>query len=111
MASLSHACSVMGCGYTGLEPCPTHKPKRHRPAKARARHHREYNRQPWKRLSTAIKRQRPLCEDCHAAGRLTPSAEVHHVEKWADNPHRAYDPTNLRALCKACHAARTARGE
>ena len=57
----------------------------------------------WRRLSAQIKRERPLCQRCEEEGRLTPSAEVHHVVKIRTNPNLAYDPDNLRALCRPCH--------
>ena len=52
----------------------------------------------------------PLCEDCEQVGRTTPATEVHHirpVESAAGRPvdmqELAFNPCNLRALCKACH--------
>lgn len=52
----------------------------------------------------------PLCEDCVQAGRTTPASEVHHIRpvesaagRPADMQALAFDPCNLRALCKACH--------
>ena len=57
----------------------------------------------------------PLCEECAAHGRVTPTEEVHHiipVENGKDEAEMrklAYDYNNLRSLCKACHAAAHAR--
>lgn len=42
---------------------------------------------------------------------MTEANEVHHVAKIADAPERRLDSTNLMGLCKACHSARTSRGE
>ena len=53
----------------------------------------------------------PLCQDCQAAGRMRPATEVHHVERIAAAPQRKRDWRNLRALCRACHSRRTAKGE
>ena len=53
----------------------------------------------------------PVCETCKAAGRVSPTEEVHHiipVEQGKDEEEMrrlAYDYNNLRSLCKACHAA------
>lgn len=53
----------------------------------------------------------PLCEECLAHGKVTPTEEVHHVkpvESGKDETEMrnlAYDYDNLRSLCKACHAA------
>lgn len=53
----------------------------------------------WMRLSRAIRRQRTVCERCRA----DLSTEVHHIQTVAAAPHRALDPTNLMAVCQACH--------
>ena len=55
----------------------------------------------WIRLSRAIRRQRTVCERCRA----DLSTEVHHKLTVAAAPHRALDPTNLLAVCAACHDA------
>jgi 5-methylcytosine-specific restriction protein A len=71
---------------------------------------RGYDRQ-WRRLRERILFQFPLCLDCKERGELTLSYEVHHVVKISDAPHLRLDPNNLRALCRPCHTARSARGE
>lgn len=48
-----------------------------------------------------------VCADC----KRKPSAEVHHVKKIAEFPELRLEPNNCVALCKACHSARTLRGE
>ncbi|MBL8236464.1 MAG: HNH endonuclease [Bryobacterales bacterium] len=53
----------------------------------------------------------PLCADCLERGRYRAAEEVHHVVKVRDDPSRRLDWDALRALCKSCHSARTARGE
>ena len=51
----------------------------------------------------------PLCEQCLAEGRVTPTEEVHHivpVESGRDEAEMrrlAYDYNNLQSLCKECH--------
>lgn len=49
-----------------------------------------------------------LCEDCLAEGRYTPAEIVHHiVELTPDNirdPRIALSWSNLRAVCRECHA-------
>ncbi|MCP4881842.1 MAG: HNH endonuclease [Gammaproteobacteria bacterium] len=57
----------------------------------------------WTRLSKQIRTERPLCQRCEENGILIPSQEVHHIRKAETHPHLAYDPGNLRALCKPCH--------
>lgn len=53
----------------------------------------------------------PLCADCKKAGRIKAAKEVHHILKIKDRPDLKYDEENCMALCKSCHAKRTARGE
>lgn len=63
----------------------------------------------WQRLRTEVLIRHPLCQDCEANGLITPATEVHHITPIKDGinlAHQrqlAYDSTNLRALCHACH--------
>lgn len=52
----------------------------------------------------------PICEACEINGRTTPATEVHHVVPIESKAGRlqdmhalAFDPNNLKALCRACH--------
>jgi 5-methylcytosine-specific restriction protein A len=65
----------------------------------------------WRRLRSIVLANNPLCADCKAQGYTTLANEVHHVVKVQDDPSRRLDVSNLMPLCKACHSARTARGE
>ena len=59
----------------------------------------------WKRLRIeALRRDGFACVRCGARHGL----EVDHVQPVRDAPGRAYDLANLQALCKSCHAAKTA---
>lgn len=68
----------------------------------------------WQQLRRKKFLANPICEDCAAKGRVTPTEEVHHnrpVESGKDETEMrqlAYDYSNLVSLCKACHAARHA---
>ncbi|MGI6166697.1 MAG: HNH endonuclease [Eubacteriales bacterium] len=46
----------------------------------------------------------PLCEDCLESGRLTPTAEVHHILPLSCGG--THDDSNLCALCRSCHNKR-----
>nr|DAK48569.1 MAG TPA: HNH endonuclease [Caudoviricetes sp.] len=68
------------------------------------------NSRRWRRLRAAYLSAHPVCEDCEQSGRTTIATEVHHIrpiEERAGRPDDmqalAFDPCNLRALCKACH--------
>ena len=67
------------------------------------RHHR--------RLREAFFGRNPWCADCLARGQHTPATELHHLQRVRERPDLRLDPDNCRALCEACHSARTARGE
>ena len=62
----------------------------------------------WQKLRAWHLRQHPLCADCEARGTTAPADDVDHVVPIAVDPSRRLDPTNLRSLCRACHAAKTA---
>ena len=59
----------------------------------------------WKRFRVEILHARPRCE----AGCGDPANEVAHVVPVVQRPDLAFEPTNVRALCKACHSSESAR--
>ncbi|MVB12344.1 hypothetical protein CAFE_30770 [Caprobacter fermentans] len=65
----------------------------------------------WEKFRARYLREHPLCVDCEAEHRLTPSTEVHHIHRLRDYPELKYAESNLMALCHQCHSKRTARGE
>lgn len=64
--------------------------------------------QEWKRLS--LKRAGDKCEECgiqkgsvcKCCGLKMP-LHVHHIEHFAKNPEKRFDPANSRVLCAVCH--------
>ena len=50
-------------------------------------------------------RDRYRCRACGRTGRL----EVDHVKPRREHPERAWDISNLQALCRGCHIAKTRR--
>ena len=67
-----------------------------------------YGSQAWKDLSEAFKRHNPLCQDCQEAGAVVPVEIVDHIEEVRDRPELSLVWSNLRSLCRPCHAAKTA---
>jgi 5-methylcytosine-specific restriction protein A len=65
----------------------------------------------WQCFRLAFLAERPLCEDHKARGETEAATEVHHLSGRGPNGPDGYNPDALRALCKRCHSARTARGE
>ena len=81
--------------------------------KRRKERQKVYNSKEWKELRLAVLREQPLCVDCLNEGRITPAAEVHHIQSFmkydASDPRRmeyAFQKANLVALCQKCHIYR-----
>ena len=102
-------CRYPGCAaLTNETYCPEHRKL------VMARYNR-YERTPemkkryggaWPAIRKRFITAHPLCEVCKREGRITAAAEVHHIVPLADGG--THDPTNLMALCKACHSRITA---
>lgn len=63
----------------------------------------------WRRMSEAYLAHHPLCEQCLQKGILRPAVDVHHRVSFTQFTGQkllevAYNPRNLMALCKECHA-------
>ena len=65
------------------------------------------NSKAWKQLRGWYIRRNPLCEDPlgRHGGRLVPATDVHHIYGLSDYPDRAFEVSNLSALCRSCHNA------
>jgi 5-methylcytosine-specific restriction protein A len=103
-------CSAAGCEVLTSERfCPEHR-------QLAAQQYERFRRDPstakrydarWRKIRAAYLMRHPLCEDCAAAGYVTPAREVHHkrpLDQGGD--HRE---ENLAALCKPCHSRHTMR--
>ena len=103
-------CSHHGCPQlTDGRFCEEH-------ARQEAKRYERYQRDPatrkrygsaWRKVRDSYRAAHPLCENCLAQGRFTPTQEVHHVKPLAQGGTNDYD--NLRALCTPCHSEITAR--
>ena len=60
----------------------------------------------WARFRSEYLREHPTCT---APGCSRPAQDIHHLDGGGRTGARAYDPTNLQALCHPCHASITAR--
>jgi len=60
----------------------------------------------WSRISLMVRAEHPVCQVCHAA----PSEDVDHIIPFRGikDPLRT-QRSNLQAICRACHTAKTAR--
>lgn len=56
----------------------------------------------WMRYARWYKSQHPICEEC--GERLT--QEVHHIRPVSEAPQLTFDESNVRGLCRPCHAAK-----
>lgn len=68
-----------------------------------------YNSSKWVKLRNAYIQANPLCELCLEKEIIKPAEEVHHIKPIGTGLDElemmdlAYNPENLKALCKECH--------
>lgn len=70
----------------------------------RTEHHEFYKTYYWKMLSQRYLKYNPLCVMCKEEGRTTPAKHTDHIVPIAEDPDRARDWSNFRALCISCHS-------
>lgn len=97
-------CAYPGCNTLVISGrCARHRSIEERPS-ARER---GYDAE-WRKFSADYLRRYPICAcRTHCHGAL--ANQVDHVVPLAVAPHRKYDFSNLRPICKSCHAAKSAR--
>ena len=101
-------CNEPGCNrMTASRFCPEHTK---RPPQPRSERDRFLDTKAWRRMSTWKLNETPWCEDCKEDGKITPAADVDHVLPRHSHPHLSLEGSNLRSLCKRCHARKTAKG-
>lgn len=61
----------------------------------------------WQAVRNAYVREHPLCEDHLERGGVVATEIVDHVIPLPHGPR--LDPSNLRSLCRSCHATKTAQ--
>jgi len=100
------------CGHVGCKElsrdryCPKHQLEEARRYESQQRDKELkalYDTPQWRRLRRRYITAHPLCEDCEAAGRLTPAQEIHHMKPVVQGGG-FLDEGNLRALCQSCHS-------
>jgi len=70
-----------------------------------------YNDFYWRKLShEIIKAGHNECTMCKQHGRYSPAVLTHHITPLKQAPERAYDRSNLIALCHECHETIHERG-
>lgn len=68
-----------------------------------------YNTDTWRKIRRSYLMEHPLCEICEEMGRITYATDVHHkdhiseAQNELDAMDRAFDSSNLMALCHKCH--------
>lgn len=96
---------------------PVHKPHGYRTEKQRRTENDErrgsassrgYDR-TWQKLRLAFLRLNPICIWCKERGLIVPATVADHIKTIAMHPELRLDTDNLRALCKPCHDAHTAK--
>lgn len=68
-----------------------------------------YHKPRWKKLRHAVmNRDKWVCQECRKQGRWTTAHAVDHITPLAEGGSE-WDTENLQALCRSCHARKTAR--
>ena len=65
-----------------------------------------YDSKHWRTIRERVLLEYPVCTVCLDAGRMRASNEVDHIEPHVE--HEFFDEDNLWALCKSCHAKKSA---
>ncbi len=52
-----------------------------------------------------------LCRECKERGLIVAASQLDHVKPRKEFPELAYSIENVQGLCRACHKAKTNRGE
>ncbi len=73
----------------------------------RNRHQRGYGSDWDKKRRVILKRDKYLCQECLRVGRAVPAKDVDHIK--AKEHGGTDEESNLEALCRPCHQAKTAR--
>jgi 5-methylcytosine-specific restriction protein A len=63
----------------------------------------------WRKLRESVLDEEPLCRICAKHGRITPAAEVDHIQPLRLRPELRLVRSNVRPLCSPCHRTVTAR--
>jgi 5-methylcytosine-specific restriction protein A len=71
----------------------------------RSRHARGYGTEWTKLRAIVMQRDAHLCQPCKRKGKTTPARQVDHITPKAKGG--TDDTTNLQAICKPCHSAKT----
>ena len=75
-----------------------------------ARHnneHRQLGTYRYKKLRKYVfERDRAICQLCNKRGMITPASECDHIQPVSQGGDE-FDPDNMQALCRPCHAAKT----
>lgn len=65
----------------------------------------------WLQLRALVIQEEPLCCDCLAADRTTPTTDVDHQIPHRGDERLFWSRENLRGRCHPCHSRKTQRGE
>ena len=105
-------CATPGCAavVAGRGHCQSHALRREQ-GRPNVDVRRWYYTRRWRAIRAQVLQDEPLCQDCRTQGRVEPSTDVDHVVPHRGNPARFWDRANLQALCHACHARKTQRGD
>ena len=104
-------CATPGCAVRVVKGhCPPHALMREQ-GRPNVDTRRLYQTRRWRILRASVLQDDPLCRVCHGHGVIEPAVDVDHIVPHRGEPFAFWDRDNLQALCHACHARKTQRGE
>lgn len=80
-------------------------------SRSKAMHHHMYECSRWTKASYSFRASNPWCVECESVGVIKAAEVVDHVIPHKGDVVLFWDSRNWQSLCKACHDAKTARGE
>lgn len=108
-----HKCNAAGCNVLTRERhCDRHaKEKQQWTRGMQSRESQQLYGWRWSKASKQFIREHPLCVECEGRGKTTASHCTDHIVPHRGNEVLFWDEDNWQALCRACHDAKTRRGE
>lgn len=108
-SKLKRPCNHIGCrALSDQRLCPEHRRKQNQ-ARGSAKK-RGYNAR-WRRYRILFIREHPLCRECQAEGKLTPTFAIDHIIPHRGDYDLFWDEDNHQPLCERHHNSKTRRGE
>ena len=105
-------CKHPGCSaLVGIGYCDKHTKDAHEYDKYRGSSTERGYSSRWRRYRILFIREHPLCRECQAEGKLTPTFAIDHIIPHRGDYELFWDEDNHQPLCEHHHNSKTRRGE